>query len=202
MRRCERGAEPEVLLSRAARWTAAFLADTSREFHWPQVEGRSLNLHLLPALSAMTAEHCAYCDGYPITAVAYKTIDHFRPKAQFRDLAFRWDNFFLACPACNSHKREQWDERLLRPDEVEFAFLRYFIFDFASGELEPNPAAAPDDQARARTTIDLLGLNSEGSAGARKRALRVQPTAPISSEDRDDRPYRFLWELDDSHSAR
>lgn len=58
--------------------------------------------------------HCMYCESSEAT-----DIDHFRPKSRYPRLAFRWNNYLLACSGCNSNqKRDQFPrdaagERLL-----------------------------------------------------------------------------------------
>jgi uncharacterized protein (TIGR02646 family) len=108
------------------------------------------------ALALMTAEHCSYCDGHPLDATGVETVDHFRPKghAAFYELVCTWDNLFLTCTACNLAKRERWNEALLRPDDADFRFERYFEVRFDSGMLEPAAAANAAEQQRARQTIE------------------------------------------------
>ncbi len=156
-------------------------------FQWRSFDGVPVNQRILPHLLAMTAGHCAYCDGYPLDVTGRPTIDHFRPKSTFPALVYRWDNLFPACERCQAEKRDRWDEALLRPDEPGYAFERYFLCDVASGRIEPNPAADDRDQARARRTIDLFGLNAGGRP--RERARWLQGRAEI---DGDLAPYRFL----------
>lgn len=48
--------------------------------------------------------HCMYCENSEAT-----DIDHFRPKARYPRLAFRWENHLLACSTCNSnYKRDEF----------------------------------------------------------------------------------------------
>lgn len=48
------------------------------------------------------AAHCMYCECSEAT-----DIDHFRPLRRYPRRAFRWDNYLLACSACNSnYKRD------------------------------------------------------------------------------------------------
>ncbi len=123
-----------------------------------------------------------------------KEIDHFRPKSrpEFYYLAYAWTNLFLTCTACNSAKREQWDEALLRPDEEDFAFERYFYAE-ATGELIPRPGASTVDQHRARRTIAILGLNAGDKVLARRSAARAMRRA--APGELDEFPYRFLLPL-------
>jgi hypothetical protein len=117
--------------------------------------------------------------------------DQFQPRAAFCELAYTWTNLFLACSACNRAKGERWDELLLRPDDPDFRFERYFECDFATGELRPAPTAAPEEQARAHRTIEVLRLNRADTCKSRKRTLWVLRHMP-SDIGEDDLAYRYL----------
>jgi uncharacterized protein (TIGR02646 family) len=160
-------------------------ADPSAEFWWP----KQVNQRLLPELLAMTQAHCAYCDGWPMDATGQPTIDHFRPKSRYPHLAFAWGNLFPSCDRCqgSNGKGDEWNEALLKPDDLDYSFERYFVYDMVSGWLEPNPAASAPDYERALVTIDLLGLNEGGRPALRKRVLRDYAAF-------EERPYRFLFE--------
>lgn len=144
----------------------------------------------------MTAGHCSYCDSHPLDATGVETVDHFRPKSrvEFYELVCEWTNLFVTCTACNHAKGEQWDEELLRPDDLGFAFERYFEYRAESGELQPSAAASPEEQQRARTTIDILQLNRAGTCKSRKRMLQFAREADDAG-DIDDWPYRYLLPL-------
>lgn len=66
------------------------------------------------ALSEGNCEKCYYCE-IPYSAVAFGTVDHFRPKAIVNNtgkkadrepgyywLAYEWTNLLMACPRCNT----------------------------------------------------------------------------------------------------
>ena len=65
---------------------------------------------------------CAYCErpeAYLGGEEAFE-VEHFRPKAQFKDLIFAYPNLYYACRGCNSHKSNTW------PSEIQLAFgLRF-----------------------------------------------------------------------------
>ena len=49
-------------------------------------------------------QRCMYCEDNEGT-----DIDHFWPRASFPERAFDWDNYLLACSACNTnYKRDQF----------------------------------------------------------------------------------------------
>jgi uncharacterized protein (TIGR02646 family) len=144
----------------------------------------------------MTAGRCSYCDGHPLDATGAEAVDHFRPKSHpdFYELVCTWTNLFLTCTACNHAKREQWDDALLRPDELDFRFERYFEYRFDCGKLEPAAAASSEEQHRAGRTIDIFDLNRAGACASRKRWVAWMRSL-VTANDLDDCAYRYLIPL-------
>jgi len=140
----------------------------------------------------MTGDRCAFCDG-PLLVESRATIEHFKPKGIYPTLAYNWENLFPCCDLCQSNKLETFDELLLKPDLVGYAFAIYFVANYRTGELEPSPAASEVDQTRAMRTIELYGLNSARRKAARKREwehFKIQEEPNI-----DDFHYRFFLEI-------
>ncbi len=194
----ERPPSPAVLTERAARWTTAFLArraeDDNAAFYWPEVDGIALNQLVFPTLRRMTAGHCAYCDHFELGDGSRETIDHFRPKSTFPELAYAWENLFPACDQCQQHKGEDFDDDLLRPDASDYRFERYFLFNSRTGMIEVNARASDDDQRRAAHSIAALGLNRGRRPDARKRSFKnhFAPSRWRAGRDVDALPHRFL----------
>jgi uncharacterized protein (TIGR02646 family) len=197
---CTRGPAPALLAREGAQIGRNYAARRSEtpdfRFEWPRRDGQPLLAVVRAALAAMTAEHCSYCDGHPLDATGVETVDHFRPKSHpaFYELVCTWTNLYLTCTACNHAKREQWDETLLCPDDVDFAFERYFEVRFDSGELRPAAGASPADQRRARRTIDIFDLNRTGACGSRRRMIRYLRHR-AAADELDDCAYRYLIPL-------
>jgi uncharacterized protein (TIGR02646 family) len=181
VRRLERPACPACLVERGAEWTG----QVSGDFYWPSHEGVRLNHVLLPTLRAMTDGHCSYCDSFPLDAGSLETIDHFRPKSLFPEEKFHWSNLYLCCPHCQLQKGDRWHPALLRPDDPDYAFARWFRYLEHTGELEPHPSLGPQEQERVRITIDRLGLNGGGLPVARRRVLRQfrSMSSPVRREE-------------------
>lgn len=98
---------------------------------------------------------------------------------------------------CQAEKRERFDELLLKPDEVDYSFGRYFVANYRTGDIEPLPSASVHEQERAVETIRMYGLNSPERRKARKREwefflreLRDSEAAVVV----DDFHYRFFLE--------
>lgn len=204
MRGCQRGAGPKCLHEHGQTWSDAWkqkcnLSNEAPNWSWGTHAGKPVNHHILPHLGSMTNHHCAYCDGFPLDTTGCETIDHFRPKNRnaFPELAFIWDNLFLACELCQGKKRDKFDDALLRPDVPGFAFHLYFVYKELTGNIEPHPGASPADQNRAETSIRLYGLNADGRPQARRRELsRYRSLAALGKQGSlDEWPYRFLMEL-------
>lgn len=204
MMRMNRREAPRYLIENAARWTASYVArrraDPAYRFRWPEVSDGEvrlpLNRRLLRELLAATAGHCAYCDGFPMGETSRETIDHFRPKGdeRYHHLAFEWQNLFPACDRCQDEKSDEFDDRLLKPDELSYAFDSYFDFNARTGELEPNRRASVEDQERSWLTIATFGLNLPARCASRLRYFErcYRDAVRLSEDDMDSLPYRYL----------
>ena len=152
---------PTLFAQNAARWTVAWRerrgAEPSARFVWPTVDGQRADQLIRPVLRLMTEDHCSYCDVFSVWE-AGASVDHFRPKSSFVEHAFEWPNLFVACAECQK-RLDRYDDRLLKPDDEDYTFDRYFIYDVESGRIEPNPQANEAEAARARITIELFKLN-------------------------------------------
>jgi uncharacterized protein (TIGR02646 family) len=188
LRKLVRLSQPQHLEANASDWTATFVAgraaDPKFAFNWrSQTCYREIKQQLLQ----ITQGHCAYCDG-PLGTESRETVDHFRPKAQFPDLAYDWDNLFPCCDKCQSVKREQFDAALLKPDDPDYFFEHYFLVNYKTGEL----ASLPDANVypAVQVTLQIFGLNSpsRNKARIREREQFDRDPSPIL----DDYNYRFF----------
>ncbi len=167
MKKQSRPPEPKVLVDNSAKWNAQWTSlrskNSSATFPWYTVDGRSSRDWILPALREMNQAHCSFCDAYPLEASTKEPIEHFKPKSdpRFYGEAYTWGNLYYCCPRCNETKGESWDDRLIAPDKDDYNFHDYFIFDFTTGAMSPNPRASNENQQRALCTIKLYGLDLE-----------------------------------------
>lgn len=195
MRKIERHDEPDCLRVNAHVWNEEFAArrrdDPNAKFSW---RNRVCYSRIRDTLLRMTGDHCAFCDG-PLKVESRATVEHFRPKSTFAHFAFTWSNLFPCCDMCQSEKLESFDERLLKPDEEDYSFGRYFVANYRTGDIEPLPGTTPEEQERAAETIRMYGLNSPERRKARKREweffLREREEADVLI---DDYHYRFFLE--------
>ena len=195
MMKVQRPDPPQWLSDKYERWGQRYeqtLAKTpGTRFRWPQHEKQKINHLLLPLLRKMTDDHCSFCDIFQMVAEINETIEHFKPAAKYPRDVCRWENLFLCCNKCQGAKQELFNPKLLKPDEAEYGFARYFIYQFASGELQPNPAASQIDQQRAHVTITLYGLNAGERPRARKRVF--ESYCQSANPDLTLYSYRFMF---------
>jgi uncharacterized protein (TIGR02646 family) len=200
MLECRRDPVPELLARYGPEIGIEYASrrqkNSQYRFQWPRREGQSLYAVVRAALAEMTAHRCSYCDGYPLNATGQDQVDHFRPKGleAFYKLVCAWDNLFLICSGCNTSKLDRWEPALLKPDDLDYTFARYFLFRFDSGELEPAPDVPDADRHRAFRTIEILKLNRTDACIARLKAVK-EIQRRQSDDELADVAYRFLIPL-------
>lgn len=192
MRKLKRIASPACLEENCIAWTQDFILARQENpiycFRW---RSDSCYQELRKVLSTMTQGRCSFCDG-SVGSESRETVEHFRPKSLFPELAYTWVNLFICCDVCQG-KGDHFDELLLKPDDASYSFERYFINNYKSGELEPNPAADERDQLCALVTIRLYQLNKDTRKLLRLRELKRFNYKP-EEDSIDDFNYRFFLE--------
>lgn len=168
------------------------------EFQWPTVEKQPLNQHLLPTLQAQTVFHCSYCDSHPLPKGS-RTIDHFLPKSrvEFFGQVCQWENLYYACGHCQDSKGERYDPLILRPDEQGYSFSRYFIDDFDKHQIDCNPRASAEDQARAKATRLFFDFDEPALVTSRERSFKLYNLMEANGESPvlDDFNFRFMFDF-------
>jgi uncharacterized protein (TIGR02646 family) len=159
MRNVRRPKMPASLKRNATKWTNELLEVLRRKKPDPKLVTKLLNRYNCPdvrsALGIMYSNLCCYCEA-EITVVAFKHIEHRRPKARFRSQTYNWQNLHLACPKCNQAKGDKWDKS--RP--ILDAVADVPIDDHLTYELRDVLGVIHSAKTdRGRTTIDHPGLN-------------------------------------------
>lgn len=190
MRKFERRDAPDCLREKADVWNAEFAAkraaDPKATFSW---RSDACYQAFRKVLTDSSQECCAFCDE-PLGRGSLETVEHFRPKSKFPELAFHWENLFPCCNVCQSEKQGQFDEALLKPDASDYTFERYFLANGRTGELEIPDSNSPEDQKRADITCSIYGLNTPARCKARRKELKKYLCR--LSGDLDDYEYRFF----------
>lgn len=140
----------------------------------------------------VSVEICNYCENNEATDV-----EHISPKSLFPELAFRWDNYLLACKTCNTgYKLDKFavfdpigshiivnidrntqpitnDSALINPRSEDPLHYLWLDIENQSFVLDPKLGLSPRDYNRAKYTLELLGLNERDTlVAARKTAAK------------------------------
>ena len=144
----------------------AFLRDvpqpTTREW-----KNRAYWQRVLPDLYQIYAGICAYSAQWIPLTTSNPTVDHFIPKSAKPQLAYEWSNYRLASLKFNQRKgthQDVLDPFTLEPD--------WFILDFPSLYVKPNPILSSSSTKQVIATINRLKLNKESDTESRLRWIR------------------------------
>lgn len=117
-------------------------------------------------------ERCMYCvDSHG------SDIEHFRPKAKFPKLGFRWSNLLLCCTECGRFKGSTFPMAGRRPlliDPTVEDPWQHIDFDPDTGNLSARFNVAVNDwSAKGAATVDILQLDRrEAVAASYQRTFR------------------------------
>jgi len=148
-------------ITKGQKWATRLAANPNSQFSWGKFQKQKVSSLLIQALRPMTQSHCAFCDINKVMKGGVRpTVEHYNPKTSQPLLAYFWSNLFLCCDQCQEYKNSLFHIDLIKPDRPAYLFDEYFILDFASGDILPNPAF-PQNLIAAQQTIILYGLNKD-----------------------------------------
>lgn len=165
---------------------------------------------------------CAFCESQ-VRHIAHGDVEHYRPKGGVRQndadrleqpgyfwLAYGWENLFFACQLCNqSFKKNRFPladpTRRARSHLDDLAAEQPMLIHPADEEpstligFREEMAFPIDDDPRARTTIEVVGLNREALAEQRLDSLKPykllhQRLLQLPADDEEAREIRALFQ--------
>jgi hypothetical protein len=113
---------------------------------------------IVPQLRKSYQEICAYCCHWIPPDTGSNTVEHFLPKDKYPKQAYEWNNYRLVSGTLNGRKGIRED--VLDPFQIENG---WFIIDFPSLLVKPAQGLLPSIAQSVQITIDILGLNNEGT---------------------------------------
>ncbi len=140
-----------------------FLKQTSKPISedW---KGKEYWQKALPEARAVYKGICAYSALWIPHSTGNHSIDHFVPKSLNPQLAYEWDNFRYVAARFNSRKGKR---AILDPFSLE---LDWFILNFGTFFVHPNPLLTESQKNKVRQTIDYLQLNGDDEMVAEREA--------------------------------
>ena len=126
--------------------------------------GKEYWRRVLPDMRKAYKSICAYCAHWIPHSTGNHSIDHFVPRVREPDLAYEWSNFRYVAARFNSRKgtRVILDPFTLLPN--------WFMIDFASLFIKPNPDLLVTQKKAVQETIDYLKLNDDDDLIAEREA--------------------------------
>lgn len=110
MRALAKTAKPQILVQKAATWTAELLATLAAgDKPSEAMKGRYRHAEIKSALIAETHGKCAYCESL-VTHITHGDIEHVAPKSKVPSKAYEWENLTLACDKCNENKGDTYSD--------------------------------------------------------------------------------------------
>ncbi len=170
--------KPECLIQKAEEWTTNFIDKRkikSEYWNWHKYHNETVNSILIKELEKTSKKHCSYCGIYPLEKNNIRpTIDHFKPKSKFPELAFEWTNLFMSCDSCQEIKKGMYpiNPEPLKPDSCHYHFDYWFDIDFDTGDIISNIERTENERRIAIETIKWLGFNNENRPEARKKVFK------------------------------
>lgn len=163
-----RSSKPAILEHNESKWRSEYLSSISElardssELNKKKkntAENRYRNLEIKDSLETMFHKKCAFCESN-ISHISYSHIEHFKPKIEYPDLCFNWDNLLLSCAVCNQTKAERFpiehgEEVLINPCQ-ESDLSQHFKFVIKP---ETKTAEVVPLNHRGKTSELIYGLN-------------------------------------------
>jgi len=155
---------PECLVKKSKDWTKKLIEKRKIKknyWNWHRYNNKNVEHILIENLSVLTNFCCSYCGIYPLMQnVGSRSIDHFKPKSKFPELAFEWTNLFVVCEDCQKIKKDSYPQiEPIKPDNLEYDFDYWFEINWKNNFIEPNKIRNDTEKNIAQTTIEWLGLN-------------------------------------------
>lgn len=146
--------QPPGFRQRVAIPGAAFLKQVPRptSHEWRK---RDYWRRVLPDLRCAYGGICAYSALWISSVTGAPNVDHFEPKSTRPDLAYKWQNFRYCCAKMNTNKGQR---RILDPFAIQ---PDWFVLDFPSLLVRPNPSLPASRTERVESTIHVLKLNDD-----------------------------------------
>lgn len=129
-----------------------------------QWKGKEYWRRVLPSMRRAYKSICAYSAHWIPHSTGNHSVDHFVPRLREPNLAYEWSNFRYVAARFNSRKgtRSILDPFILSSN--------WFIIDFTSFYVKPNPELLPAQRHAVSKTIEYLRLNDDDDLVAERGA--------------------------------
>lgn len=149
MHKVIRNDAPNELIIKDKEWKEQLRLNPTLKPDWEAFSKTVLRKQTISKLEDMYGGCCCYCES-KIKNTSYPEIEHFKPKSDFPELCFDYDNLHFSCKRCNLAKWKNYSIKMFNPsDDNPETFINYI------GEI----AISIDKDERGTEMIDILKLN-------------------------------------------
>ena len=162
MIKLEREVEPQVMVDNKVQWQKDLQGAIAKYGSYkaiPEKEKNKLtsfyrNDAVRDGLIKSSHGKCAFCECKPSEGGNVE-IEHFKPKSEYPEFTFEWDNFLPSCRKCNSSKgtHDTVSDPIINPYDID----PENVFQFVDIEIKPSNS---DTKKIAEKTIEVCGLNT------------------------------------------
>lgn len=192
--------EPTYLKENWQKWGDPYATrrtiDAGARFQWPQLDHEKINKPLSELLSSPLRNIAPIATLIPLESGRIRSTISVQNRFLIAPSGVQMGKPYFSCPNCQGFKKEKWSDapRLIAPDEEGYSFERFFIIDFSTWQIEPNPKASEFDQQRATYTITTLGLRDSKHVKGRKSNWELYDLKSRVGEPYviDDFAYRYM----------
>ena len=141
----------------------------------------------------MFSSKCAFCERN--VELSSGRIEHFRPKSQYVDLTFDWNNFLYSCEVCNNRKGDKFPldcdgtPLLIDPTDEDCDIYEYLEF-YWDEELELTRVDGKD--GREKVVTEILDLNRKDLRKHRDKQLRILSNFLKFAKDGNQKAIEYL----------
>jgi uncharacterized protein (TIGR02646 family) len=141
----------------------------------------------------MFSGKCAFCERK--VELSAGRIEHFRPKSQYVDLTFDWNNFLYSCEVCNNRKGDKFPldcdgtPLLIDPTDEDCDIYEYLEF-YWDEELELTRVDGKD--GREKVVTEILDLNRKDLRKHRDKQLRILSNFLKFAKDGNQKAIEYL----------
>jgi uncharacterized protein (TIGR02646 family) len=141
----------------------------------------------------MFSSKCAFCERN--VELSSGRIEHFRPKSQYVDLTFDWNNFLYSCEVCNNRKGDKFPldcdgtPLLIDPTDEDCDIYEYLEF-YWDEELELTRVDGKD--GREKVVTEILDLNRKDLRKHRDKQLRILSNFLNLAKDGNQKAIEYL----------
>ena len=121
----------------------------------------------------MFSGKCAFCERK--VELSAGRIEHFRPKSQYVNLTFDWNNFLYSCEVCNNRKGDKFPldcdgtQLLIDPTDEDCDIYEYLEFYW---DKETQLASVVGKDGRGKVVQEILDLNRKDLREHRTKELK------------------------------